>query len=211
MEKENKELCSRCRGFCCIKSGCDYSAFDFDDLRSNALYNKLMEGNISIVSFLRFKKSSNGVEYVEPFLYLRARNTGREVVDLLSMKTRCSLLTENGCKYDASNRPSGGLNLIPDKNGCYPLEDPFKIVDTWKSYQKVLSKIVKRITGNNVDKQLEIDVGNLFYDVLNDRYDNVTEREKHEIGILVRKLAYIYPYKLQEAVDKTDKFVLKKK
>ena len=34
MEKENKELCKKCGGFCCIKSGCDYSAKDFDDLTS---------------------------------------------------------------------------------------------------------------------------------------------------------------------------------
>lgn len=33
MERENKELCKKCCGFCCIKSGCDYSAKDFDALR----------------------------------------------------------------------------------------------------------------------------------------------------------------------------------
>lgn len=212
MEKVNKELCKKCGGFCCIKSGCDYSAKDFDDLRYDALYKVLMEGKTSIVAFLRFSKSKFGQEYILPFLYLRARNTDRDVVDLLSLKTRCSLLGENGCEYDIDKRPSGGLNLIPDKDGCYPLEDPFEIVNTWESYQKVLARLVKRFTGKSVDKQLECDIEKLFSDILNNNYENVTNRERHEIGPLARKLAVMYPDALKRANEnQSNNFVLRKK
>ena len=50
---ENREICGKCGGKCCKKSGCDYSTKDFNDLSVNAIYKKLEEGNISIVSFLR--------------------------------------------------------------------------------------------------------------------------------------------------------------
>ena len=29
MEYENKEICKKCGGFCCKKSGCDYFVSDF--------------------------------------------------------------------------------------------------------------------------------------------------------------------------------------
>lgn len=212
MEKENKKLCKKCGGFCCIKSGCDYSAKDFDDLRYDALYKVLLEGKTSIVAFIRISKNKLGQEYIVPFLYLRARNTGREVVDLLSLKTRCSLLTENGCEYDTDKRPSGGVNLIPDKDGCYPLENPFDIINTWESYQKVLARLVKRFTGKSVDKQLECDIEKLFSDILNNNYENVTNRERHEIGPLARKLAFMYPDALRRANEnQSNNIVLRKK
>ena len=51
------------------------------------------------------------------------------------MKTTCSLLKSDGCSLTLEERPKGGVNLIPDSIECYPLEDPFKIVDEWKKYQ----------------------------------------------------------------------------
>ena len=49
-------------------------------------------------------KRINGKLCNFPFLYLRERNTGRDVVDLLSMKTPCSNLTEHGCNYTYEER-----------------------------------------------------------------------------------------------------------
>lgn len=37
------------------------------------------------------------------------------------IKKCCSLLTDSGCLYSLEKRPSGGVNLIPDENGCYQL------------------------------------------------------------------------------------------
>ena len=112
IEYENKEICAECGGFCCKKCGCDYSVDDFDDLSVDAIQKLLEEGHVSIVSFQNFKEI-NGKMTCSPYLYLRERNINRPAVDLLSMKTRCSSLTDTGCMYSLENRPSGGVNLIP--------------------------------------------------------------------------------------------------
>ena len=88
---ENKDICSKCKGVCCKKSGCDYSASDFEHLNTNFLYEKLKEGKISIVSYQDFKQIKGKITSTS-FLYLRARNKNRDIVDLLSLKTTCLLL-----------------------------------------------------------------------------------------------------------------------
>lgn len=98
MEKnENLDICRQCGGRCCKKSGCDYSAKDFTDLSFKSLCEILSEGKISIVAFIKFKILHNGKNIADPFLYLRARNENRDIVDLVSMKTRCSQLGDDGC------------------------------------------------------------------------------------------------------------------
>lgn len=119
-EIENKEYCSKCGGYCCRKCGCDYSPADFEDLSFNGLLNTLNEGNISVVSTLDFRRI-NGKLIMAPLLYLRARNINRDVIDLLSFKTTCSMLREDGCFYEYPERPTGGKNLVPafKKELCY--------------------------------------------------------------------------------------------
>jgi len=198
---ENKEICSKCGGKCCKKSGCDYSPSDFKDLSFNGLLEKLNEGNISIISTLSFEKLPNNKIYINPFLSLRVRNTNREVVDLLSMKTTCSMLEETGCKYSVNERPSGGLNLIPKEDFvCLPAKDPFEIIKPWGSYQKILSKLVKRLTGMTVDEKLKQDIEKLFLDVLCSNFDGVAEKEILEIFLVVKKLKEICPDEYEKAL-----------
>lgn len=105
---ENKELCLSC-GICCKKCGCDYAPSDFDDLCINSLYEKLIEENILIVSCFNFETLKNGKVIATPFLYLRARNVNRCIVDLFSLKRTCSMLTDKGCFYAIEQRPKGVL------------------------------------------------------------------------------------------------------
>ena len=86
MELENKEICAKCGGKCCKKSGCDYFVSDFDEINKNKLLEILATGNVSITSALKIKMLTNGQKYIVPFLYLRARNKGRDVIDLFSLK-----------------------------------------------------------------------------------------------------------------------------
>ena len=119
---ENTEVCKNCGGRCCKKSGCDYWPSDLPDKTYKGILKFLENGKVSIVAMMNFKRI-NGKLCNFPFLYLRERNTGRDVVDLLSMKTPCSNLTEHGCSYTYEERPSGGKNLTPSKDGlCYPKE-----------------------------------------------------------------------------------------
>lgn len=197
---EDKDLCKKCGGFCCKKCGCDYAPSDFDKLDLNSIMEKLNEGNISIVSFITFKKFPNGKMSAIPFLYLRARNTDRDVVDLLSLKKTCSMLTDNGCTYSIEERPKGGVNLIPRyPNKCMPHENPFDIVYGWQRYQNTLSKIVKRLTGMTVDAKLREDAKKLFEDVLNKNFDGVNELEILEIKGMIPDLMECFPYEYLEA------------
>lgn len=193
MELENREICAKCGGFCCKKSGCDYIPSDFENMSINYLVTKLEEGKISIVSALKFERLPNGKIYVNPFLYLRARNTNRPIVDLFSLKTKCSQLTDNGCRYDISERPSGGVNLIPDSDfKCLPKESPIKLMSYWESYQKVLSKLVKRLTGYSVEEKLKLDVINVLEDLINGNFEDVSPLEIMDIRTCLPELLECY-------------------
>lgn len=198
---ENKDICSACGGYCCKKSGCDYATKDFDDLGVNALYQKLEEGNISIVSFLSFKRLGNGMLIANPFLYLRARNSDRGVVDLLSFKKQCSMLKEDGCSYSLEDRPSGGVNLIPkDPKPCKPEVSPFEIVKEWERYQKVLSRLVKRFTGMSVEAKLREDVIKLFEDILEENFQGVNEVELEDVRGMTPSLLEAFPEEYKTAL-----------
>lgn len=201
---ENLEICKKCGGMCCKKSGCDYLSSDFNDLSFNGLLKTLSSENISIVSALIFEKLPNNKIYANPFLYLRARNTNREIIDLLSMKTTCSLLTDAGCKYSYNERPSMGKYLVPvENNQCYPLKDPNIVIESWKSYQKVLSKVVKKITGLSVDEKLKQDAENLFYDILMEKFNGIDIREIADVKNMMINLSFAFPDEFHNAIIKT--------
>lgn len=204
---EDKKICERCKGECCKKSGCDYSTDDFQDLSMKALEEILKEGKTSIVAAIGTKRAKNGNKFIVPYLYLRARNMNRGVVDLISLKSRCSLLTETGCSYTLENRPSGGVNLIPSriKGHCYPLKNPLEIVAGWEKYQVLLAKMVKKITGKTVDNKLRENTENLAYDIMMGNFDYVTDREKEEIIPLLQQLADIYPSEVKKGVERARK------
>lgn len=201
IELENHEMCAKCGGKCCIKSGCDYKTTDFENLKIDYLQSKLEEGYISIVAFQDLTKMPDGKIINQPLLYLRARNINRPIVDLLSMKTTCASLTPSGCKYRSEERPSGGLNLIPKEYGerCYPLNPPKDIVKSWEPYQKILSRLVKRLTGKSVNEQLKIDVENLFYDCYCKNFDGVMDIEIADILSMLPLLVQVYPNEYEKA------------
>lgn len=203
-ELENKGYCKSCGGDCCKKSGCDYIPSDLSSLHKEQLYRVLCEGKISIVSALLFDRLKDGKLIISPFLYLRARNQNRPIVDLVSLKTPCSQLGENGCKYDFEHRPSGGTNLIPTANhmDCHPNIEPTLLMKDWWRYQRVLEKLVKRFTGVSVDVKLKEDIEGLFYDVYNENFENVHPRELIDVQQMIPYLVQRYPEEQKRAYDK---------
>ena len=166
---EDLDICHECGGMCCNKSGCDYGVGDFRERTYNSFLKELSLGDKSIVAAINFKTLKNNKFVFEPILYIRARNTNRDIIDLVSMKTRCSQLLENGCRYDYEHRPLGGRNLTPSRpedGPCRPVITPTYILDSWMPYQKQLRKIVKHYTGMSVEEKIRQDVENLFYDVM---------------------------------------------
>jgi len=197
---ENKDLCSKCGGYCCKRGGCDYSSTDFETLKIDYLQTKLEEGYISIVSYLNFKVTKDGKVINHPFLFLRARNINRPIVDLLSLRTTCKALINNKCLYDIKDRPTGGVNFIPKENNkCYPLIPQIEIVNTWNNYQNILNRLVKRITGKNVYENLKIDVENLFYDFFIKNFTGILEDEIKNMLDLIPTLIEAYPEEYKKA------------
>lgn len=207
-KNEDLSICSECGGMCCKKSGCDYSLTDFSDLKYQTMLNELNKGDKSIVAMISFRTLHNGKLIAEPFMYIRARNVNRDIVDLISMKTRCSQLGENGCKYDYEHRPLGGRNLKPSrsKDGpCRPVISPIWIMETWKPYQKQLSKLVKYYTGMSVDKKIKIDVENLIYDVMMENFEGVLSLELADLKGFVPLLVRAFPEQAMKAKERFEK------
>ena len=198
---ENQDLCSKCGGKCCKAGGCQYSTDDFDSLKFDYLLGKLSEGYISIVSVLDFQTINKKV-IAQPFLYVKARNVDRPVVDLLSMRTSCSCLTENGCMYSFDERPSGGVNLIPSENDtCYWAKDPMEFIMMWQPHQNVLRKLVKRINGRSVEMQLKEDAYHLFKDIFAKKFDGINEIEIKDVLKSLNDLALAFPEEFEKAYN----------
>ena len=199
---EDLELCSKCGGMCCKKCGCDYGIVDFTDRTYNGLKESLDKGDKSIVAVLKFNTMKNGCYMIEPTLYIRARNINRDIVDLISMKTRCAQLNENGCSYNYEDRPLGGRNLKPRKledGGCFPIISQLDILSSWIPYQKQLRKLVKCYTGMSVDKKISEDVENLIYDFMIGNFDDVSKLELYEIKDFVPMLVKAFPNEAKNA------------
>lgn len=211
MEYENKDICKSCGGVCCKKSGCDYYTSDFASLSYKDILKTLEGGNISIVSTFMFKRLENNQLVMTPLLYLRARNINRDVVDLLSFKTTCSMLTDTGCSYDLDNRPSGGVNLIPKENKlCSPENDPALMMEEWLKYQKVLERCVKRISGCSVDQKLRMDAVCFFKDIIDENFDGISPIEIKDVKGLTPLLAEVYPNEFKNALSNSPCLVKRK-
>lgn len=206
---ENKEVCKNCGGRCCKKSGCDYWPSDLPDKTYKGILKFLENGKVSIVAMMNFKRI-NGKLCNFPFLYLRERNTGRDIVDLLSMKTPCSNLTEHGCSYTYEERPSGGKNLTPSKDGlCYPKEDNLQKVLEWSPYQKQLEKIVKRYTGLSIDNKIKEDVVTLLTDINEENFKNVSELEIIDVKRMLPMLIECYKEQAEQVLNNSNKLLVK--
>lgn len=206
---ENTEVCKNCGGRCCKKSGCDYWPSDLPDKTYKGILKFLENGKVSIVAMMNFKKINEKLCNF-PFLYLRERNTGRDVVDLLSMKTPCSNLTEHGCSYTYEERPSGGKNLTPSKDGlCYPKEDNLQKVLEWSPYQKQLEKIVKRYTGLSIDNKIKEDIVTLLTDIKEENFKNVSELEIIDVERMLPMLIECYKEQAEQVLNNSNKLLVK--
>lgn len=202
-EYENRDICAKCGGYCCKKCGCDYLVSDFDSLKFDYLDKILATGRVSIVATLSFKDLPNGKLAVTPILSLRSRNIERSVIDLLSLKKSCTMLTSNGCTYSIDERPGGGVHLIPnekDFHHCRSDIDKIKELYKWLPYQKVLSKLVKKYTGMSVMAKLREDVINLFCAIIIKGYQDVAYEELVDINNMLPMLEQAFPKELHTAI-----------
>ncbi len=151
----NKELCSACKGVCCKVTGCFFSPFDFEKLTEEYLTEYIKKSGYISIRYIGKGRSGQGTGV----FVLSVRNHGADIVDIpFQNNGGCCLLTENGCPFSDSERPTGGKLLIPvggiDKTGVahcscvqsYRLED---LCYEWLPYKKMLQRISYRLCGEN--------------------------------------------------------------
>ena len=60
-KNENLDICKKCGGLCCKKSGCDVWLDDITDKSQNGILNMLATGKYSIVALMHFKNVNGRV------------------------------------------------------------------------------------------------------------------------------------------------------
>lgn len=200
---EDLEICKKCGGYCCKKSGCDYFVSDLESMKLEYLENLLDSGRVSIIATFNFRRLITGKLTYKLILSLRARNINRGAIDLLSFKTQCASLTENGCYYDINTRPGGGAALIPcaDKP-CYSEVDRIGELYKWIPYQNILKKLIKKKTNMSVKKKLEQDIETLVYDIITENYKDSSKSELKDIASMLPLLKECFPNEFNSAIKK---------
>lgn len=196
---ENKDICAKCGGKCCKSGGCQYLPEDFEDLSIDYLEKKLKEGNISITSVQEFGQVGKN-KTISHMLYLRVRNENRDIIDLISPRTRCSLLTDTGCPFTADERPSGGKNLIPGANDtCTYQMEPEDFIYSWQKYQKILQRLVQRISGKSVNANIKSDVYELFIKIFRNDFKGINIEERNNMIQFAKMLVSYFPEEFAQA------------
>ena len=207
-ELENKELCTKCGGFCCKAGGCMYFVSDFDNMKIDYLDSVLDTGRVSIKAALRFDMLPNKKITATPTLYLKARNVGHDIIDLVSLQTTCASLEENGCYFSFDERPSGGVMHIPREiNGCLDCYSAFNSADEvnkYVPYQKILHRLVKRRNGKSVNEQIKEDVEKLFIKIITKDFEDILPEERGAFNSVWGLLIQAYPEQYHNALMKVD-------
>lgn len=167
----------------------------------------LQEGRTSIVA-TPYMRVVNGKLKCTPILSLRARNTERGVVNLLSFETSCASLTEEGCYFDFEHRPSGGKHLIPKKViskekgeyfDCKSDYSSLEKLDEWLPFQNALKKLVRKYTGKDADEVYRKDVKNFIRDFATKDLNNIPAKRLKDMAETLQELILAYPKEAFEA------------
>lgn len=154
------DICTKCGGRCCKKSGCTYLPEDFDRLTYNYLLELLKEEPVSIISQIYIDADKNNKFFWYPVLMMSVKNNDRGTVDLFSYKSGCSIWNSlNGCPLTEDKRPSLALSYKPDINGnCTQVIKEKVIIKKWLKYQDVLEKLVMSICNKSAKEIIKEDI-----------------------------------------------------
>lgn len=150
----NPESCAKCKGICCISSGCLISPDDFNlkDCFTNEILDKdkayqilekeIRKGYISIEEIDGDQVCvTNGIIYI---LHVRDYDAPIGISLRKEKHSHCILLTDNGCPFTYEERPTGGKMLVPNYPECesdYNLRDCCK---EWLPFQYVLRELYQK-------------------------------------------------------------------
>lgn len=159
---EDKTICRECGGRCCQTTACEASPYDFDCDR-NKMIAALESGNYSIDLIFDkqckvFKTIGNMftldlsflINSHEATLYMRPRNQGKLIVDVIHIGNRnypCIFWNKyEGCRLPYEERPRYGRGIIPISPGvCENIYDTrAMLLKEWHEYNEFLFQMVKR-------------------------------------------------------------------
>lgn len=150
-KNEDREMCKKCGGKCCLQAPCHFNPQDFETLSYKYLKKLLKEKQY--ISVLRL--SSNvcqscfrEIQVNDPYFYiLRIRTNATGIAAIareISKDDHCMMWTQNGCKLSYDERPMGARLLIPKKDThCQQMYGVDECFDDWKEHQDVLKKLYK--------------------------------------------------------------------
>ena len=134
LQRFNSDICKKCGGRCCKRTGCYYSPKDFKEISFEILFEHLCKGYTSIYPISDYYTGlSNSI-------IVKMRNVGEPVaIDKDYGNNQCILLTKEGCSLPKEKRPYGGRELIPMAEGSCLTGYTFReIVEDWSPYQLLL-------------------------------------------------------------------------
>ncbi len=185
---KNEAMCAECGGSCCKTMGCIYSLRQFQDERTGLLKlgkikELLKQGNVSIAG-----QPVNGFcgDAWTFILYLKARDEGADVVDILGKGGHCVNLTDSGCKLEEDKRPLYGKTVKPVKVGgpCDQTADGESFLYDCLLFNDELSTILEKYIGMEAEKymldMLKEDAENLQAKVKNKEVLTCFENEKYD-------------------------------
>lgn len=153
----NSQICSECKGKCCKMCGCHFSPDDFKEISFEYLKREIEKGYISIDYVDCEMIYENFGVYI-----LRIRNANAPIVDTgFNRRTPCILLTDEGCKLEYKDRPSGGKLLVPSekffKNSlkqkeryCYQKYTIENCCYEWKPHQGLIFQLIKNFEKKDI-------------------------------------------------------------
>lgn len=152
---KDENMCAKCGGSCCKTVGCIYSIRQFYEkgLDVEKIKELLKQGTASIAG-----QPVNGFcgDAWTFILYLKARDEGADVIDILGKGGPCSQLTDKGCKLPSEERPMLGKTVKPTKIGgtCEQTINIKSFVYDCLLFNNDLAKILEEYTGMETEAYL---------------------------------------------------------
>ncbi len=208
---ENKNICAKCGGKCCLEGGCDYLVSDIEEFNIQNFCDLLESGKASIKAILN-ENEIESKKNIEVILILKSRNINRGAIDLISIETPCSLLTATGCFYPFLKRPGFARHLIPDPNyECYSDLNYKSEYLKWRQYQSVLENIIKEKTGLSKYEEFRKELEEFFYNILHRNFEDASVKSIKEAHFLLNYLKRYYENEYERALINSNSPKLNKK
>lgn len=164
---EFPEICAACKNPCCAKEPCFYLPEDMKPFSAKHIIKLIEEKQYISIAFIQKVKSEI---LPKPIIYLRTRANGRPIIDSISNKGRCMLLTEKGCIHEYEDRPTGAKALVyhEEYNQCYSLFTVKQIINKWAKKQTTMNIVLSYFLKQEQSIALQFD-------------SNISEEERMEL------------------------------